>query len=102
MTHTPRIVAAALGGVLGTVQTSWAQVSFSRCCPWDTPLADLTANITGPTVKLVAVLIMVSTGIVYATSEGGGFRKIAAVIFGLSIAFAAASWGPGFLGYTGS
>lgn len=69
--------------------------------PWDGWLARLLANITGPTMRAFAVLLLIGVGFSFAASDGSAFRKLLAVAFGISIAFAAATWGPGFLGYVG-
>jgi type IV secretion system protein VirB2 len=82
-----------------TLKEGWAQTSGAM--PWDGWLSALLANLTGPTVKTIAILLVMGLGLTFAASDGGVFRKAAGVLFGLSIAFAAASWAPGFLGYTG-
>jgi type IV secretory pathway VirB2 component (pilin) len=101
MKRIAHMVALVGSSILATAQTSWAQVTFGACCPWTAPLDAIIANITGPTVKGLAVLLVIGAGIGFAATDGGAFRKLAGLVFGLSIAFAAASWAPGFLGYTG-
>ena len=101
MNRTKALSALALGAVLTSARASWAQVSFGTCCPWNGPFDAIITNITGPTVKGLAILIVIGAAVGFASSEGGAFRKLAGVVFGLSLAFAAATWAPGFLGYTG-
>jgi type IV secretion system protein VirB2 len=101
MNRTKVLSALALSAVLTPARTSWAQLSFGACCPWNGPLDAIVTNITGPTVKAIAILLVIGAGIGFASTEGGAFRKLAGVVFGLSIAFAAATWAPGFFGYTG-
>lgn len=99
MTRTRRLL-LALTYLATSANTSYAQF-VGRPAPWEGPLAQIVASITGPTVRALAILLLVGVGISFAASDGNAFRKLLAVAFGLSIAFAAASWGPGFLGYVG-
>ena len=70
--------------------------------PWESPLNNILHSITGPVVKAAGILAIVATGLALAFSEGGGFmRKVVSVVFGLSIAFSAATFITDFLGYGG-
>lgn len=70
--------------------------------PWETPLQGLLASLTGPVAQVLGTAAIVFTGIGMAFSESGGImRKALWVVFGLSIAFAATSWGLTFLGFGG-
>ena len=47
----------------------------------------------GPVAKIIAVIIIISTGLALAFGDtSGGFRKLIQIVFGLSIAFAASSF----------
>ena len=70
--------------------------------PWETPLQNLLASLTGPVAQLLGTIAIVFVGLGLAFSEGGGImRKALWVVFGLSIAFAATTWGLTFLGFGG-
>lgn len=99
MTRTRRLL-LTLAYLATSANTSYAQFVVGTM-PWDNWLARLLANITGPTMRAFAVLLLIGVGFSFAASDGSAFRKLLAVAFGVSIAFAAASWGPGFLGYVG-
>lgn len=62
--------------------------------PWEDPLNQITDSLTGPVARSVGLLALASTGLALAMGEAGGiFRRLVQVVFGLSIAFSAASWG---------
>ncbi len=70
--------------------------------PWETPLQNLLASLTGPVAQVLGTVAIVFVGLGLAFSEGGGImRRALWVVFGLSIAFAAATWGLTFLGFGG-
>lgn len=86
-----------------TFFTSAALSATSTGMPWEGPLTLILNSLTGPVVRIAGVVAIVMFGIALAFSENGGImRKFLWVIFGLSIAFAAVSWGLGFLGFAGS
>jgi type IV secretion system protein TrbC len=97
-----RILTVAGITSLGIAQRAEAQIlTLGRGMPWDGWLQALLANITGPTLRAIAVLMLILASLALATSDGGGFRKLINLAFALSIAFAAATWGPAFFGYVG-
>ncbi len=58
--------------------------------PWEAPLQKILESIEGPVAKIVAVIIIIATGLALAFGDtSGGFRKLIQIVFGLSIAFAA-------------
>jgi type IV secretory pathway VirB2 component (pilin) len=58
--------------------------------PWEAPLQKILESIEGPVAKIVAVIIIIATGLTLAFGDtSGGFRKLIQIVFGLSIAFAA-------------
>ena len=70
--------------------------------PWEEPLQKVLESVQGPVAKIVAVIIIISTGLTLAFGEtGGGFRKLIQIIFGLSIAFAASSFFLSFFSFGG-
>lgn len=70
--------------------------------PWEEPLQQVLESIQGPVAKIVAVIIIIVTGLSLAFGEtAGGFRRLIQIIFGLSIAFAASSFFLSFFSFGG-
>jgi type IV secretion system protein VirB2 len=70
--------------------------------PWEAPLQKILDSIEGPVAKIVAVIIIIVTGLTLAFGDaGGGFRKLIQIVFGLSIAFAASSFFLSFFSFGG-
>src|SRR3546814_1596134 len=60
--------------------------------PWEAPLELLLESIQGPVARIIAVIIIIVTGLTLAFGDtAGGFRRLIQIVFGLSIAFAASS-----------
>ena len=61
--------------------------------PWEGLLKRIENSISGPVARAISVLAIVVTGLGIAFGEGGGgMRKMLWVVFGVSIAFAAAGF----------
>ncbi|PLC50889.1 conjugal transfer protein TrbC [Pollutimonas subterranea] len=70
--------------------------------PWEGPLESILDSIQGPVARIVAVIIIISTGLALAFGDtSGGFRKLIQIVFGLSIAFAASSFFLSFFSFSG-
>ncbi|MBF6624468.1 MAG: TrbC/VirB2 family protein [Pseudomonas stutzeri] len=70
--------------------------------PWEGPLQSILDSVQGPVAKIVAVIIIITTGLALAFGDtGGGFRKLIQIVFGLSIAFAASSFFLSFFSFAG-
>jgi type IV secretion system protein VirB2 len=70
--------------------------------PWEEPLQKVLESVQGPVAKIVAVIIIITTGLTLAFGEtAGGFRRLIQIIFGLSIAFAASSFFLSFFSFGG-
>jgi type IV secretion system protein VirB2 len=70
--------------------------------PWEGPLEDILFSIQGPVARIVAVIIIIATGLTLAFGDSsGGFRKLIQIVFGLSIAFAASSFFLSFFSFSG-
>lgn len=88
--------------LLGTSSIAMAAGGGGGGLPWETPLQNLLASLTGPVAQVLGTAAIVFVGLGLAFSEGGGImRKLLWVVFGLSLAFAAATWGLPFLGFGG-
>ena len=70
--------------------------------PWEAPLTAILESIEGPVARIIAVIIIVITGLSLAFGEtSGGFRRLIQIVFGLSIAFAATSFFLSFFSFGG-
>jgi type IV secretion system protein VirB2 len=70
--------------------------------PWEQPLQQILDSVQGPVAKIIAVLIIIGTGLGLAFGEtSGGMRRLIQIVFGLSIAFAAASFFLTFFNFSG-
>ncbi|PQJ25658.1 hypothetical protein BSZ31_12505, partial [Limnobacter sp. SAORIC-690] len=69
---------------------------------WEGPLQSILESIQGPVARIVAVIIIIATGLALAFGDtSGGFRKLIQIVFGLSIAFAASSFFLSFFSFSG-
>ena len=70
--------------------------------PWETPLQSILQSIEGPVAKIVAVIVIIVTGLTLAFGDSsGGFKRLIQIVFGLSIAFAASSFFLTFFSFGG-
>jgi len=90
------LLGALLLLVAGTAQAAGSSM------PWEGPLQAILESIQGPVAKIIAVIIIISTGLALAFGDmSGGFRKLIQIVFGLSIAFAASSFFLSFFSFSG-
>ncbi|MFP3688098.1 MULTISPECIES: TrbC/VirB2 family protein [Burkholderia] len=83
------------------VLTGTAKAAGSNM-PWEAPLQSILDSIQGPVAKIVAVIIIIVTGLTLAFGDtSGGFRRLIQIVFGLSIAFAASSFFLSFFSFSG-
>ena len=91
--------AAALAVNLLVVSTAHASGSSM---PWEQPLEKILQSVEGPVSKIMAVIIIIVTGLTLAFGDSsGGFRRLIQIVFGLSIAFAASSFFLSFFSFGG-
>ncbi|WP_245499078.1 TrbC/VirB2 family protein [Mesorhizobium sp. M7A.F.Ca.AU.002.06.1.1] len=70
--------------------------------PWEQPLQQILESVEGPVAKIVAVIIIIVTGLSIAFGDtSGGFRSLIQIVVGLSIAFAASSFFLSFFSFGG-
>src|ERR1700675_769259 len=70
--------------------------------PWEQPLNQILPSVEGPVAKILAVIIIIVTGLTLAFGDtSGGFRRLIQIVFGLSIAFAASSFFLSFFSFGG-
>jgi type IV secretory pathway VirB2 component (pilin) len=90
-----------LTSILILLWSAQAQAAGSGM-PWEEPLQQVLESVEGPVAKIVAVLVIITTGLALAFGEtSGGFRKLIQIVFGLSIAFAASSFFLTFFSFGG-
>ncbi|CAM3948372.1 type IV secretion system protein VirB2 [Kerstersia gyiorum] len=90
------LLAALMLLLAGTAQAAGSSM------PWEGPLQSILESIQGPVARIVAVIIIISTGLALAFGDtSGGFRKLIQIVFGLSIAFAASSFFLSFFSFSG-
>ena len=89
----------ALAVALTVSGPAWAGGSSM---PWEAPLQSILESIEGPVAKIVAVIIIIVTGLSLAFGDtSGGFRRLVQIVFGLSIAFSASSFFLSFFSFGG-
>jgi len=90
-----------LSGAVSLILISSAQAAGTNM-PWEQPLQQILDSVQGPVAKIVAVIIIIVTGLTLAFGEtAGGFRRLIQIVFGLSIAFAASSFFLSFFSFGG-
>jgi len=93
------LVGAAIGLTLAISNSAEAAGSGM---PWEQPLQQVLESVQGPVAKIVAVIVIIVTGLTLAFGESsGGFRRLIQIVFGLSIAFAASSFFLSFFSFGG-
>jgi type IV secretion system protein VirB2 len=91
----------ALATSLNLIVAVRAQAAGSSM-PWEAPLESILQSIEGPVAKIIAVIVIISTGLALAFGDtSGGFRRLIQIVFGLSIAFAASSFFLSFFSFGG-
>ena len=90
------LLAALLLFLAGTAQAAGSSM------PWEGPLQSILESIQGPVARIVAVIIIIATGLALAFGDtSGGFRKLIQIVFCLTIAFAASSFFLSFFSFSG-
>jgi len=70
--------------------------------PWEQSPQQVLQSVEGPVAKIIAVIIIITTGLTLAFGDtSGGFRRLIQIIFGLSVAFAASSFFLTFFSFGG-
>ena len=99
---TARTRLAASAAILLTGLLSAPAYAAGSQMPWEAPLQKVLDSVEGPVAKIIAVIIIITTGLTLAFGDSsGGFRKLIQIIFGLSIAFAASSFFLSFFSFGG-
>ncbi len=99
MNRNRHLIIASLG--LLVLQANAALAAGSGM-PWEAPLTQILESIEGPVARIVAVIVIIITGLSLAFGDtSGGFRRLIQIVFGLSIAFAATSFFLAFFSFGG-
>jgi type IV secretory pathway VirB2 component (pilin) len=97
-----RLAILAISAFAGVAMPSAPAFAAGSNMPWEQPLQQILQSIEGPVSKIVAVIIIIVTGLTLAFGDtAGGFRRLIQVVFGLSIAFAASSFFLSFFSFAG-
>ena len=103
--HRFRRISRALAyaiALLGSMMYGTPAFAAGSNMPWEAPLQSILASIQGPVARIVAVIIIIVTGLTLAFGDSsGGFRRLIQIVFGLSIAFAASSFFLTFFNFAG-
>ncbi|OJU16589.1 MAG: conjugal transfer protein TrbC [Sphingomonas sp. 66-10] len=97
----PRRAISLVGAAFALVISTRARAAGSGM-PWEQPLQQVLESVQGPVAKILAVIVIIVTGLTLAFGEtAGGFRRLIQIVFGLSIAFAASSFFLSFFSFGG-
>jgi len=100
--HFRRHVATAASVLMVSMMLAPAAHASGSSMPWEQPLQQILQSIEGPVSKIIAVIIIIVTGLTLAFGDtSGGFRRLIQIVFGLSIAFAASSFFLSFFSFGG-
>ena len=97
-----RQIAGAASTLVVTMMMAPTAYAAGSSMPWEAPLQSILESIEGPVAKIIAVIIIIITGLTLAFGDtSGGFRRLIQIVFGLSIAFAASSFFLSFFSFGG-
>jgi type IV secretion system protein TrbC len=97
-------VCSTLRGLAVTLLLLWPRLAAAggSGMPYEAPLQRILDSMTGPVAKTAGVIAIVITGLTFAFGDGGGvLRRLVGIVFGLSIAFSAATFFLTFFGFAG-
>jgi type IV secretory pathway VirB2 component (pilin) len=96
-----RVLVLTSAGIAHLLASGPASAAGSNM-PWEQPLNQILQSVEGPVAKIMAVIIIIVTGLTLAFGDtSGGFRRLIQIVFGLSIAFAASSFFLSFFSFGG-
>lgn len=99
---TARAAGLAAALLVGLAPAASATTAGGAPMPWDTPLQNLMANLTGPTARALVIIAIVGAGLMWAfTRNEEGLKKLGQIAFGGAIALGAVALMAG-LGFAGA
>ena len=102
LSHLYRQASSLALGVVVALILSRPAIAAGSNMPWEAPLQSILDSIQGPVAKIMAVIVIIVTGLTLAFGDtSGGFRRLIQIVFGLSIAFAASSFFLTFFSFGG-
>ena len=100
--HRRRALTSAVAVVAALALLPASALAAGSNMPWEQPLQQILDSVQGPVAKIIAVIIIIITGLSLAFGEtSGGFRRLIQIVFGISIAFAASSFFLSFFSFGG-
>ena len=102
LTRGYRFAATAASTLAISLMLAPAAHASGSSMPWEQPLQQIIQSSEGPVAKIIAVIVIIATGLALAFGDtSGGFRRLIQIVFGLSIAFAASSFFLSFFSFGG-
>ena len=102
LSHARRALFYGTAAIAVSLALAPAAQAAGSSMPWEAPLQSILESIEGPVAKIIAVIIIIITGLSLAFGDtSGGARKMIQIVFGLSIAFAASSFFLSFFSFGG-
>ena len=100
--HIGKVATLVVTTALVTTLASSPALAGGSGMPWEGPLQQIVDSFTGPVAQAGGVIAVTIFGLGVAFSESGsGLRRGVSILFGVAIAFAAASFFMGFFGFGG-
>ncbi len=95
--NTPQLTRRALTALLFLAAMLLLPVAASASTtgdtmPWDQGLTVIMNALSGNTVKIIGVIMIIGAGLLIAFSEGAAIKRVAWIVVGLGIALNAASF----------
>jgi|SRR6185369_3259734 len=102
VTSSIRVIGLSISATVLSLACAGSAQAAGSNMPWEQPLQQILDSVQGPVAKIIAVMIIIVTGLTLAFGEtSGGFRRLIQIVFGLSIAFAASSFFLSFFSFGG-
>jgi type IV secretion system protein VirB2 len=97
-----RLQSHAILAVILTLAIAGPALAAGSDMPWEAPLQSILDSITGPVAKIIGVIAITVTGLMWAFGDtSGGLRRGIQIVFGLSVAFTASSFFLTFFSFGG-
>src|SRR6185437_9653523 len=82
--HLASAVRTAITGAMLALMVCRPAWASGTNMPWEQPLQQVLDSVQGPVAKIIAVLIIIVTGLTLAFGEtSGGFRRLIQIVFGI-------------------
>ncbi len=71
---------------------SMVSATSAEPMPWESGLTKIMKSLSGPTAKIIGVILIVGAGIAVAATEGQAIKKLLWIVVGMGVALNAASF----------